>query len=261
MRRSLLALPLVLAPLVLALALGAGCSGGDDDGDGAATATGSTTTAQALDRRQFGTEDPQFGQLLLRFTRAAAAGDALAMWNLLSPATQASIGPTLNDFRTSQAVEFEEGVGSLAPTAEVILSRRMGDFGVAAMAAEREVEGEQEYFAYAVGFLREESGWRIELGGIIITGLRPEPLTQVAPRPQVAADVGAGENLGTAVMFLDGEPFVARRDEDTPFAAKLRGKPAEALAPGRHTVVVFADTGLTASAIAWTFTVGDAEGG
>lgn len=247
--------PLLLI-LLLALALAAGCSGGDGDDEGT-PATGGTTTAPAVDQEQFGKEDPEFGQLLIQFTKEAQAGDALGMWNLLSSATQASIGPTLNEFRNGAAREFEEGVGSLAPGAEVILSRQIDDFGVGAIASEREAEGKQEYFGYAVAFLEEEGEWKIELGGIVITGLAPEPLATTEARPQLAANVGAGADLNNVVMFLDGEPFPAEREGDSPFAAKLRGQPTEDLAAGHHTVVVFADSGLTASSIAWTFDVGE----
>jgi hypothetical protein len=182
------------------------------------------------------------------------------MWNLLTSATQASIGPTLNEFRSGAGREFEEGVGALAATADVVVSRRLGDFGLAGIAGEREVDGKPGYYGYAVAFLQDEGEWRIDLGGIIITGLKPDPLSQAEPSPQLAADVGAGADLNKVVMFLDGEPFpAAQRQGDSPFAAKLRGRPEEPLADGRHTVVVFADSGLTASAIAWTFRVGDGE--
>jgi hypothetical protein len=248
----------VLLILLLLLALAAGCSGGDDD-DAAPGTSGGTTTGAAVDQDQFGEDDPQFGQLLLQFTKEAEAGDALGMWNMLTSATQASIGPTLNEFRNGAAREFEEGVGSLAKSADVIVSRQLDDFGLAGIAGEQEVEGRQEYYAYAVAFLEEEGRWRIELGGIIITGLRPEPLSDADPQPQLAADVGAGADLNKVVMFLDGEPFPAARQGDSPFAAKLRGKPEEPLGDGRHTMVVFADSGLTASAIAWTFRVGASE--
>ena len=252
---------LLLLILVPALALAVGCSGGDDDEDGAAPGStdGAATTA-ALDPEQFGTEDPQFGRLLLRFTKEAQAGDVLGMWNMLSSATQASIGPSLPEFRKRQALDFEKGVGSLARTAEVVVSRRIGDFGLAAVSAETQPEGKTLQYAYAVAFLEEEGEWKIELGGIIITGLRPEPLAQADPQPAIAADVGSGESMNTASMFLDSEPLAARREDDPPFAAKLRGKPSEPLEDGWHTVVTFADTGLTASAIAWTFSVGDAQG-
>jgi hypothetical protein len=242
--------------LVLLLALAAGCSGGDDDGEATPATTGGTTTA--VDPEQFGKEDPQFGRLLLQFTKEAEAGDTLGMWNLLSSATQASIGPTLNEFRQGAAREFKEGVGTLAPTAEVNVSRRLDDFGLAAVVGDREIEGERKSYAYGVAFIEEEGEWLIELGGIVITGLQPEPLSQADPQPQLAANVGAGADLNKVVMFLDGEPFPAERGGESPFAATLRGTPAEPLADGFHTVVVFADSGLTASSIAWTFEVGEA---
>jgi hypothetical protein len=71
--------------------------------------------------------------------------------------------------------------------------------------------------------------------------------------------VGAGADLDKVLMFLDGRPFPAERQGDSPFAAKLRGRPSQPLADGRHTLVVFADAGLTASAISWTFEVGEGQ--
>jgi hypothetical protein len=247
--------PLVLL-LTLALVLAAGCSGGDGDdeaGTMATTPSGGTGTSGGPSPELYGQDDPQFGRLLLRFTRAAADGDARTMWNMLTSATQASIGPSLTEFRNQSASEFQEGLGTIAPTAEVTLSRRLRDFGIGAIAGERQVEGNSEYFAYAVAFMQEEGAWRIELGGVIVTGLKPEPLQKVGPRPQLAADVGAGGELNNVLMWLDGEPFAAAEDDATPFAAQLRGMPEEPLKAGRHVIVVFADAGLTASALSWTF--------
>src|ERR687895_1770975 len=197
--------PLALL-LILALVLAAGCSGGDGDDDAATTATGSggTGTSDGPSPQVFGQEDPQFGRLLLRFTRAAADGDARTMWNMLTSATQASIGPSLTEFRNRSTLEFREGVGSIAPTAKVILSRRLGDFGVGAILGEREVDDGSQPFAYAVAFVRDGGGWRIELGGVVITGLRPEPLEEGDARPQLAADVGAGGGLDRVLMWLGG---------------------------------------------------------
>jgi hypothetical protein len=249
--------PLALL-LILALVLAAGCSGGDGDGDdqAAPTTTGSGGAGGASggpSPEQFGRDDPQFGRLLLEFTQAAADGDARTMWNMLTSATQASIGPSLTEFRNQSALEFQEGLGSIAPTAEVTLSKRLPDFGVGAIAGDREVGDRSEYFAYAVAFMQEEGEWKIELGGVIVTGLKPEPLAEVGPRPPVAADVGAGGELNDVLMWLDAQPFDSAEPDETPFAAQLRGRPEEPLEPGRHVVVVFADAGLTASALSWTF--------
>ena len=245
-------LPLLLT---LALVLAAGCSGGD--GDEAATATPAVTGASARPPVQlYGQDDPRFGRLLLRFARAAADGDAGTMWRMLTSTTQASIGPSLTEFRKRSTLEFQEGVGSIASTADVLLSRRLGDFGVGAILGEREVDDGSRPFAYAVAFVRDGGGWRIELGGVVITGLRPEPLEEVDARPQLAADVGAGGGLDRVLMWLDGEPFAVAEDDATPFAAHLRGIPDEPLDAGRHEIVVFAEAGPTASALAWTFESG-----
>jgi hypothetical protein len=246
--------PLALL-LILALVLAAGCSGGDGDDEAGTTATGTGggSASGGPSREQFGQDDPQFGRLLLEFTQAAADGEARTMWNMLTSATQASIGPSLTEFRNQSAIEFQEGLGSIAPTAKVTLSRRLRDFGVGAIAGNREVGGNREYFAYAVAFMQEEGAWKIELGGVIVTGLKPEPLSEVGPRPQVAAGVGAGGELNDVLMWLDGEPLASAEPDETPFAAELRGRPDEPLDPGQHVVVVFADAGLTASALSWTF--------
>ena len=238
--------------LCLLVLLAVGCAGGgDDDGGGGATVTGTSP-----DPTQYGVVAPGPGNALLEFVRAAGAGDADAMWNLLTEPTQASIGPTLDEFRTTTAIELQEGLGTLAKSARVILSRELPqDWGVAAIAGEREVEGDTEYYAYGVAMAQEEGQWRIELGGVVVTALKPDPLAETDARPDIEANVGAGGELGQVLMWLDGKPLPATRSGDSPFAASMSARPARALAPGRHEVVVFASSELTATAVAWTFSV------
>lgn len=246
-------------PLLLCLLALAGCAGG---GDGDAAQTTPTTTAAgtttggggpAVDPGQ---ADPVLGEALLRFVRAAAQGDAGAMWSLLSIPTRASIGPTLADFSGGTAAEFQEGLGTLAGSARVVLSRRIDDqYGVAAIAGDRAVEGKQEYFAYGTALLNESGVWKLELGGIVIAGLKPDPLAGTGDRPRLASNVGAAGELTHLLMWLDGRPLRVANEGSTPFTAKLSATPAEPLKPGRHTVVTFAATPETATAIAWTFSV------
>jgi hypothetical protein len=252
----------VLAAVGLLLA--AGCS--SDDGDDAPSAGGPATTASSGTTSEEGfavpvdggTADPEPGRILLSFVRAAARGDAKAMWDLLSEPTRASIGPTFADFRTGAAVNLEMGLGTLAPNAEVILSRRLEeDWAVAAIAGDRTVEGEREHYAYGAALLPEDGSLKLELGGVVISGYKPEPLQEIDERrPELAANVGAGGDLSDVRMWLDGEPFEARRGaNDTPFTATLRGRPEQPLTAGEHEVVVFAATSETATASAWSFTV------
>lgn len=248
----------LLAVLVL---LVAGCAGGGDDEQGSPGTTAGTTT-QASEGvavpTDGGTADDEPGKVLLSFVRAAGDGDARAMWNLLTEPTRASIGPTFEDFRADAAINFQSGLGTLAPTAKVILSRKLADdWAVAAVSGDRTVEGKKERFAYGAALLPEAGTFKLELGGVVVAGFKPDPLAELDdPRPTLGANVGAGGDLTDVRMWLDGKPFPAKRGaNDTPFTASLSGKPDSPLAPGIHEVVVFAATSATATATAWSFTV------
>jgi hypothetical protein len=246
-----------LAALVL---LAAGCSGGDDDSSTTAAPTTGGTTAQPppAPAADPGTADPAPGNVLLRFTKAAAKGDADGMWKLLTEPTQASIGPTLDDFRADAAITFQRGLGTIADDARVVLSRKLGDdWRVAAVVGTQTVEGKKQEFAYGAALLPENGSPKIELGGVVVTGQKPDPTSVITEtQPTLAANVGAGGDLTDVRMWLDGKAFPAERGaQDTPFTATLRGTPEQPLAKGLHTVVVFASTEDTATASAWTFTV------
>jgi hypothetical protein len=249
---------LVLALAVAALAVG--CSGADEEE--AVGAAGTGVTQREPPRLDGGTPADQPGDVLLAFVRAAGRGDADAMWRLLSGPTQASIGPTLEKFRGSAAREFQERIGVLAPTARVIFSRSLTDrWAVAAVAGEiqEESDSEPEYETYGAALVREGGGLTLELGGVVISGHDPVPEAELDDAlPKLAANVGAGGDLTDVRMWLDERPFPAERGEnDTPFTATLRGRPAQPLRAGLHEVVVFAATTDTATATAWAFTVTD----
>jgi hypothetical protein len=247
------------AAALAALALvAAACSGDDDEPAGAPATTAAAGTQSEPAPLDGGTADPAPGRILLSFVRAAGEGNARAMWNLLSEPTRASIGPTFADFRGGASVNFQAGLGTLASSAKVILSRRIADdWAVAAVAGDRTVDGKREHFAYGAALLPEEGALKLELGGVVISGYKPEPLQEVdEARPELAANVGAGGDLVDVRMWLDGKPFDARRGaNDTPFTATLRGRPEQPLAAGEHEIVVFAATSETATATAWPFLV------
>ena len=257
---------LLLLSLLSVLALAAGCAGSDDDEAAgetvattpapATTTTGAGTTT-ATGSLSGGTPNPVMGETLLRFVKAAGRGDAGAMWTELDIATRASIGPTLNDFSEGHANAFAQGLGTLADSARVVLSRQIGDtFGVAAVVGTRTVQGEQEEFAYGAALLQEDGRWKLELGGIVITGLAPEPLQHTSDRtPRIASNIGAAGDFSELHMWLDGKPLRVRNEGDTPFTAKLAAVPDAPLKPGRHVAITFAATDETATATAWPFTV------
>jgi hypothetical protein len=249
----------LLAGLAVLALLAAGCSG-DDDGASttAAPTTGGTTAPPPAPAVDPGTADPAPGNVLLRFTKAAGKGDADTMWKLLTEPTQASIGPTFDDFRADAASTFQRGLGTIAKDAHVVLSRKLSDdWRVAAVVGTQDVDGKKQQFGYGAAMLPENGSPRIELGGVVITGQKPDPTSVITDtQPTLAANVGAGGDLEDVRMWLDGKAFPAERGaKDTPFTATLRGKPEEPLAKGLHTVVVFAATEETATASAWTFTV------
>ena len=257
---------LVLLSLLCLLAVAAGCSG--DDGDEGTVAAGTTTapattapaTTASTDTAPAaisgGTPNPAMGQTLLRIVKAAGRPDPGGMWSELSIPTRASLGPTLQDFSGGNASEFALGLGTLAPSARIVLSRQIGDsYGVAAIAGTRKVDGKDEEFAYGAALLQEDNRWKLELGGIVITGLAPEPLEKVGRRPQIASNVGAAGQLIELHMWLDGKPLRVRNNGLTPFTAKLTAVPPTPLKAGRHVAITFAATDETATATAWPFTV------
>jgi hypothetical protein len=119
------------------------------------------------------------------------------------------------------------------------------------------VDGEPEHYSFGAALLPEDGRLKLELGGVVVTGTKPEPLEELDDvRPKLAASIGAGGDLTDLRMWLDGKPFPFERGaDDTPFTATLRGRPAKPLALGRHEVVVFGATRDTATAAAWAFTV------
>jgi hypothetical protein len=252
MRRFLL-LQFALVALVV------GCAGDDEGAVGettAATTTPAGTATTTESTLSGGRANRVMGETLLRFVKAAGRGDAGAMWSDLDIGTRASLGPTLADFRAGNANGFVQGLGTLADSARVVLSEQIGStFGVAAIVGTRTIAGEEEQFAYGAALIEEDGRWKLELGGIVITGLSPEPLAKTTPRPRIASNVGADADLIELHMWVDGEAMRVRNEGQTPFTAKLSAEPAAPLRPGRHVAVTFAATDETATATAWPFTV------
>jgi hypothetical protein len=143
----------------------------------------------------------------------------------------------------------------LQPAVRTVLSQRVGPrWAVAALAGRRLEEGELSDFAYAAALRREGARWRLELGGLIVGGVRPEPLEEVDDEVSLRADVAAGTAVRSFLLWLDGRPLDARTESETPFAARARADVAT-LPAGVHVGVAFAATADAAGAVAWPFTV------
>jgi hypothetical protein len=234
------------AAALAALALvAAGCGGGGEDAE-----TG--TPVEPVDA----VPAPEVGGVLSELVAAAQEGDAPRMWELLSPQTQETLGPTPAEFRHGLAQDLVNGIGTLLRDPEVVVSVRVGAWGVATVVGERIEDGEREDYAYAAAFRRVDGAWRAELGGAAPGALEPPPLETTDATPTVAGRMDASGPLGRAALWLDaGSPRVLRHD-DGPFSARLVvDPPPRALAPGVHTVTLFATTPDTAAAAAWPFEV------
>jgi hypothetical protein len=210
-----------------------------------------------LDASQPGEPVRDAGLLVLRFVQAARRGDAAQMWALLSRPTRLSIGPTLAAFARGTAPELAKDVEDFRG-GRVLLSRRLDDvWAVGAVSGRYVQDGESEPAGYAAALRREEGTWRIELGGLVIARLRPEPLDRTGDRPAFRAEAQAGAQIERMLLWLDGGATSVGRSWTSPFSAELRGRPRSGLASGEHVVVVFASTEDTAAALAWTFEVDD----
>jgi hypothetical protein len=225
--------PLALVLVVLAT----GCGGGEESEP--------TRTVSAP-----GIEAPELGERLRSFARAAARGDDDAMFAMLTRPSQASLEESFGEV----ALDLEDGIGTIAG-GELVMARRVGEVGFAALVDERVVDDEREDYAYAVAFVREGGDWRIDLGAATVSALEPDPEEETGARPELRARVETAGTVREALMWLDGEPLRAERGADGPFVATLEADSPGELAPGRHVVVVLGTGPDAATAAAWPFRV------
>jgi hypothetical protein len=227
-----------LRRLVLVLAvLAAGCGGGEE--------AEPTTTVSAR-----GIDAPELGARLREFASAAARGDDEAIFAMLTRPSQESLERSFADV----ALDLEDGIGTIAG-GELVMARRVGDVGFAALVDERVVDDEREDYAYAAAFVLEQGEWRIDLGAATVSALEPDPEEETGSRPELRARVETAGRVGEALMWLDGEPVRARRGADGPFVATLQADVPRELAAGRHVVVVLGTGPNAATAAAWPFRV------
>ncbi|MGE5691467.1 MAG: hypothetical protein ACM33B_13000 [Pseudomonadota bacterium] len=235
---------LALAALAL---LAAGCGGGGGDAAEAGVPVAPVG----------GTPAPAPGRVLVRFVEAANREDAAAMWPLLSPETQETMGPTLPEFRRGLAFDVHNDVSTFRSMPRVVLSRRVGRWAVATVTGDRvRDDGEQERWAYGAAFRLVDGRWRLELGGVAFAGLHPVPNDEEDATPVLRAEADASGRLLRAAFWLDGAPQRVVRVGSRPFSGAFRGDP-QGVAPGFHVVTVLATTPDTAAAVAWPFEVAD----
>lgn len=240
---------LLAAAALAALLLAAGCSGGKT-GEGSSTAAAASTQAEQLEENQ------AVGVALRRFVEAAAAGDAGAMWALLSERSREQLGPTRAEFAKELAPDLEQGLGSFGGTPyETVLSvTTQSGWGVAAVAGGRVRSGTAEYAAYGAALVLEDGEWRVQLGDPIDI-VQNEPAKTTADRqPRVQFELRADAPLDEAGLWLDGVPLPAAAG-GAPGAVTIVATPQAPLAPGWHVLVAFGRAGGEANAGATPFEV------
>lgn len=196
-----------------------------------------------------GAEPParEAGLAALRFVQAARSGDVPTMRRLLSAPTRASFGPGAAEEVARQLEGFAD--------ARIVLAADLGDgWGVGAVSG-RDEDGDPA--AWAAALRREEGAWRVELGGVFFTRLRPQPLKETEPDPEIRVEAQAGGEVDDVRVWLDSRELRAHAFRRAPFTREVWGRLAGETSPGVHTLVAFAVAGETAGAFAWPFEVDD----
>lgn len=198
------------------------------------------------------------GKVLTGLVEAASAGDEARMWSLLARETRALFGPTLADFRRIGAVQLEDDLDAFARGGfGLVLDEKVeAGWAVAAIAGERVMEGLREYDAYGAALRRERGDWKLHIGSNVEVTLLLPDATKTGDEPQIAVEIAAGAPILHARLWLDGRRFPAETHNPDPSTLTIFTQARE-LAPGPHTIVVFARTIDNASASAWSFVVED----
>jgi len=189
--------------------------------------------------------DRAAGLAVLRFVQVARSGDAGRMRALMSAGTRASFGRGAVEEIARQLEGFRE--------ARIVLGQALdGGWAVGAVAGRNE-EGEPA--AWAAALRLESDRWRVELGGVFFTRMRPAPLEEADPRAEIRVEAQAGGEVDELRAWIGGQPLHAYALRRQPFTREIWGRLRMALPSGQHTLVAFASAGETAGAFAWPFDV------
>lgn len=185
------------------------------------------------------------GLTVLRFVQAARSGDSGRMRALMSVDTRASFGPGAVEEIARQLEGFAE--------ARIVLGRPLDERWAVGAVAGRNEEGEPA--AWAAALRLESDRWRVELGGVFFTRMRPAPLEKTDPRAEIRVEAQAGGEVDELRTWVGERPIRAHAFRRQPFTREIWGRLQAALPEGQHTLVAFASAGETAGAFAWPFEV------
>ena len=106
----------------------------------------------------------------------------------------------------------------------------------------------------ATAFHRVAGTWHADKSGAVkIRILGPDG--NVAPTPQVAAELSAKKPLIESGMWVDGQELLVKGGGLTATKGTIYGAPAAPLTKGTHVAVAYARTSAHATAVAWSFRV------
>ena len=238
---------LATAAMLALLVLPAAACGGDDEG-GAGTVPTETVEQPPA--------EPDAGEVMEEFVRAASAGNAQAMFDLLSTRSKIRFGPTAQDFARGSGKELSVVLGSFDRRGEwevVLAARASEEFAVSTVEGYVEADDRKEYGAYSAPLRLENGEWKIELGGTAsFNPLTPEPELESRADPEISAEVTASEPILELHAWVDDTAIPAELSPDELIVTATSPE----LEEGRHTVTLFAQSQSSAGANAWTFVVG-----
>jgi hypothetical protein len=250
---------LVLLAAVLLVTLAAACSSGDETEPASApSATAPTETDTAGATAPPESVVPPPGPTLEEFVAAARAGDANAMWALLSTPSRERLGPAPEQFRRGLGRRLRTNLGSFVEgRSAVFLNEQVSaDFAVAAFGGQRAVGGKVRRGAFAAALRYEDGDWRVELAGPVkLEALVPDPGDVENENAQLAAGVAADAAILEGGLWLDGEAVGGESGGTDDRHITFYSDPVTDLAQGPHAAVAFASTADDASALAWLFSV------
>jgi hypothetical protein len=106
----------------------------------------------------------------------------------------------------------------------------------------------------ATAFHHVAGTWKPDTSGAVkIRILGPDG--NVAPTPQVAAELSARKPLVESGMWVDGEELMVKGGGLTATKGTIYGAPGTPLTKGTHVAVAYARTAGHATAVAWSFRV------
>jgi hypothetical protein len=246
--------------VVLLLLLAPACSSSDEEGatSSAPATTGTDTEQSSATEPPESVVAPPPGPTLEEFVAAARAGDADAMWALLSAPTQERLGPTAADFRRGQGRRLQTSLGSfIEGRSAVFLDEQVSaDFAVAAFGGRQTIQGKERRGAFAAALRYEDGDWRLELGGPVkLEALVPDPGEVENENTQLAAGVAADAAILEGGLWLDGDAVAGESGGTDDRHITFYSDPVTELEKGPHAAVAFASTARDASALAWLFSV------